>query len=136
MKKRKEQAMHDETLTAEQCVDKEIKGETWEVVHYLGMALKADNEGKTEVAQTLRSIAMDEAAHGSRFKYLAGKIGDLKTEIEKMLSGEEQAFEGKHEGMKQAEAEGQKEMASFLDTAAHDEARHAAMLRNLLKRYF
>lgn len=124
------------TMTTEQCVSQEIKGETWEVVQYLAMALKADNEGMTEVAQTLRSIAMDEAAHGSRFKYLAGNIGDLKSEIEKMLAGEEEAFDGKHKGMKVAEDSGQKEVASFFDTAAHDEARHAAMLRNLLKRYF
>ncbi|MBE0428696.1 MAG: rubrerythrin family protein [Thermoleophilia bacterium] len=124
------------TLTTKQCLEQEIKGETWEVIQYLAMALKADNEGRTEVAQTLRSIAMDEAAHGARFKYLADRIGDLQSEIEKMLSGEEQAVDGKHEGMKVAESSGQKEVASFFDTAAHDEARHAAMLRNLLERYF
>ncbi|MCL6107070.1 MAG: rubrerythrin family protein [Actinobacteria bacterium] len=128
--------MAEEAAAVEECVNTEIKGETWEVIQYLAMALKADNEGKTEVAQTLRSIAMDEAAHGSRFKYLAGNIGDLKSEVEKMLAGEEQAYEGKHEGMKTAESGGQKEMASWFDTAAHDEARHAAMLRNLLERYF
>lgn len=129
--------MADETtMNAAQCVDQEIKGETWEVIQYLAMALKADNEGKTEVAQTLQSIAMDEAGHGSRFKYMADKIGDLKSEIEKMLAGEKAAYDGKHEGMRVADAEGKKEMASFLDTAAHDEARHAAMLQNLLERYF
>ena len=129
--------MTDSTsTTTEECVATEIKGETWEVVQYLAMALKADNEGKTEVAQTLRSIAMDEAGHGSRFKYLAGKIGDLREEIEKMLAGEKEAYVGKHEGMKVADDAGQKEVASFFDTAAHDEARHAAMLQNLLDRYF
>lgn len=120
----------------EEHIENNIKGETWEVVHYLAMALKADNEGKTEVARTLRDIAMDEAAHGARFKYLAGEIGDLREEIEKMLAGEEKAFDGKHEGMKAADASGQKEVASFFDTAAHDEDRHAAMLRNLLSAYF
>ncbi len=124
------------TMSVEEHVSNNISGETWEVVHYLAMALKADNEGKTEVARTLRDIALDEAAHGARFKYLAGEIGDLREEIEKMLSGEEGAFDGKHEGMKQAEAAGQKELASFFDTAAHDEGRHAAMLRNLLEQYF
>lgn len=124
------------TMTCEQCLDQETKGETWEVIQYLAMALKADNEGHTEVAQTLRSIAMDEAAHGSRFKYLAGKVGDLKSEVEKMLAGEEQAYEGKHKAMAVAEQSGQKEAASFFDTSAHDEARHAAMLKNLLKNYF
>ncbi len=128
--------MADQTMTVEECVSNEIKGETWEVVHYLAMALKADNEGMTEAAQTLRNIAWDEATHGSRFKYLAGNIGDLKEEIEKMLAGEEQAYEGKHEGVKTAEDAGQKQVASTLHTAAHDEARHAQMLRNLLKRYF
>jgi rubrerythrin len=128
--------MTQETMTTEQCLAQETKGETWEVVQYLAMALKADNEGKTEVAQTLRSIAMDEAAHGSRFKYLAGQIGELRGEIEKMLAGEKEAFDGKHDGMKVADSSGQKEIASFFDTAAHDEARHAAMLQNLLDRYF
>jgi len=116
--------MTETTATTEECMANEIKGETWEVIQYLAMALKADNEGMTEVAQTLRSIAMDEAGHGSRFKYLAGNIGDLKGEIEKMLAGEKEAVDGK------------KEIASFFDTAAHDEARHAAMLQNLLDRYF
>ena len=124
------------TDTLEQHIANNISGETWEVVHYLAMALKADNEGKTEVARTLRDIAMDEAAHGARFKYLAGEVGDLKEEIEKMLAGEEGAYDGKHKGMKQAEAAGEKEVASFFDTAAHDEGRHAAMLRTLLSRYF
>ncbi len=124
------------TDTLEQHIANNISGETWEVVHYLAMALKADNEGKTEVARTLRYIAMEEAAHGARFKYLAGEVGDLREEIEKMLAGEEGAFDGKHEGMKQAEAAGNKEVASFFDTAAHDEGRHAAMLRDLLGRYF
>ena len=56
--------MTEKTVTTEECISGEIKGETWEVVQYLAMALKADNEGKTEVAQTLRSIALDEAGHG------------------------------------------------------------------------
>jgi rubrerythrin len=122
--------------TAEQHIQNNIKGETWEVVHYLAMALKADNEGMTAVARTLRDIALDEAAHGARFKYLAGEIGDLREEIERMLAGEEMAYDGKHEGMKEAEAAGQKEIASFFDTAAHDEGRHAAMLRGLLNNNF
>lgn len=128
--------MSEATMTVEEHIGNEIKGETWEVIQYLSMALKADNEGRTEVAAVLRSIAMDEAAHGSRFKYLAGQIGDLKEEIQKMLAGEEEAYEGKHDGMKAADEAGKKEWASFFDTAAHDEARHAAMLRNLLERYF
>lgn len=117
-------------------IQNNIKGETWEVVHYMAMALKADNEGNPEVARTLRDIALDEAVHGARFKYLADEIGDLKEEIEKMLAGEEKAFDGKHEGMKEADESGQKEIASFFDTAAHDEGRHAAMLRNLLENNF
>lgn len=129
--------MTEETrTTVEEHIQNNISGETWEVVHYMAMALKADNEGKPEVARTLRDIAMDEAAHGARFKYLADEIGDLKEEIEKMLAGEEKAFDGKHEGMKEADESGQKEVASFFDTAAHDEGRHAAMLRNLLASYF
>ena len=96
--------MAETTATTEECMANEIKGETWEVVQYLSMALKADNEGRTEVAQTLRSIAMDEAGHGSRFKYMADKIGDLKSEIEKKRDGEKEAFDGKHEGRRVADA--------------------------------
>jgi len=124
------------TMNTGEHIEANIKGETWETTHYLAMALKADNEGLPEVAHTLRSIALDEAVHGARFKYLAGEITDLRAEIQKMLEGEEKAYEGKHEGMKTAEEAGKKEVASFFDTAAHDEGRHAAMLRNLLKRYF
>ena len=113
-----------------------INGETWEVTHYLAMALEADHRGLPDVADALRRIAMDEATHGARFIFLNGGVSDLKAEIEKMMAGERKAYDGKHEGMSRAMEEGKKELASWFDTAAHDEDRHAKMLAGILERYF
>ncbi|MDA8066008.1 MAG: rubrerythrin family protein [Thermaerobacter sp.] len=113
-----------------------INGETWEVTHYLAMAYKADHLGMGEVADALRRIAMDEANHGARFIFLDGQVEDLKGEIEKMLAGERKAYDGKHDGMKEALGHDKKELASWFDTAAHDEDRHAKILDGILNKYF
>jgi rubrerythrin len=123
-------------MTLEEYVKGNINGETWEVTHYLAMAYQADHQGLPGVADALRRIAADEANHGSRFIFLDGQVGDLKANIEKMLAGEKAAFEGKHNGMSAALEAGKKELASWFDTAAHDEDRHAKILEGILDKHF
>ncbi len=123
-------------MTLEEYVKSNINGETWEVTHYLAMAYQADHLGMSDVADALRRIALDEANHGARFVFLDGQVNDLKGDIEKMLAGEKAAYDGKHNGMNAALEAGKKEVASWFDTAAHDEDRHAKILQGILDRNF
>ncbi len=131
-------------------LDANIKGETWEVTHYMAMALKAQTLGMPEVAETLLRIAGEEAYHGSNFILRGHKAAGLKTKIdtssqladdmkkdmEMMLKGEHGAHKGKNEAAAIARAEGFDELAGFFKIAAEDESRHAKMLEGLLKKYF
>ncbi|MBI4667264.1 MAG: hypothetical protein HY751_12750 [Nitrospinae bacterium] len=131
-------------------VDANIKGETWEVTHYMGMALKAQTLGLGEVAEALYRIAAEEAYHGANFIHrghrdagVKGKLDtssqladDLKKDMEMMLSGERNAHKGKNEASSLASAEGKHDLAGFFKIAAEDEARHAKILEGLLKRHF
>ena len=127
-----------------------IKGETWEVTHYMAMALKAQTLGLPEVAETIYRIASEEAYHGANFIQRGSKItglkakldssntlaDELKKDIEMMLAGEKGAHKGKNEAASLAKAEGHDELAGFFKIAADDEARHAKMLEGLLKKHF
>jgi len=121
----------------EEEVRQEFRGETMEVGLYLAMARQAQREGLPEVAEVLKSIAMDEAWHAARFAELNGSIsGDTKANIEKMLKGEIEANNGKKQAATKAKEAGIDEAHDFLDESSKDEARHARALEGLLKRYF
>ncbi len=121
----------------EEEVRQEFRGETMEVGLYLAMARQAQREGMPEVADVLKSIAMDEAWHAARFAELNGLIsGDTKANIEKMLKGEIEANNGKKQAATKAKEAGIDEAHDFLDESSKDEARHARALEGLLKRYF
>ncbi|MBI3795011.1 MAG: NADH peroxidase [Nitrospinae bacterium] len=138
----------DMTLTA--YIDANIKGETWEVTRYMAMALKAQTLGLPEVAEAIYRIAGEEAYHGANFIHRAHKnnavktkidtssqlADELKKDVEAMLNGEKQAHKGKNQAASLAKAEGHDELAGFFSIAAADEARHAAILQGLLKKYF
>ncbi|MBI5186595.1 MAG: NADH peroxidase [Nitrospinae bacterium] len=127
-----------------------IKGETWEVTHYMAMALKAQTLGMGEVAEALYRIAQEEAYHGANFIQRGSKINDLKSKLdagnqiaddlkkdmEQMLAGERGAHKGKNEAASLAKAQGLDELSGFFRIAAEDEARHAKILDGLLKRHF
>lgn len=127
-----------------------IKGETWEVTHYMAMALKAQTLNMGEVAEALYRIAQEEAYHGANFIQRGSKLKDLKAQLdssnqladdlkkdmEQMLAGEKGAHKGKNEAASLARAQGLDELSGFFRIAAEDEARHAKILEGLLKRYF
>jgi len=121
----------------EEAVEANFKGETTEVGLYLAMARQAQREGYPEVAEILRSIALDEAWHAARFAELGGKISEsTKENVEKMLKGEIGANKGKREAAVKAKEAGVAEAHDFFDESSRDEARHARALEGLLKRYF
>ncbi|HHW41094.1 MAG TPA: rubrerythrin family protein [Syntrophomonadaceae bacterium] len=121
----------------EEEVRQEFRGETMEVGLYLAMARQAQREGLPEVAEVLKSIAMDEAWHAARFAELNGMISeDTKANIEKMLKGEIEANNGKKQAATKAKEAGIDEAHDAFDESSRDEARHARALEGLLKRYF
>lgn len=121
----------------EDAVEANFKGETTEVGLYLAMARQAQREGYPEIAEVLKSIAMDEAWHAAQFAELNGKISESTREnIEKMLAGEQGANRGKREAAVKAKESGNDPAHDFLDESSRDEARHARSLEGLLKRYF
>ena len=121
----------------EEAVSNEFKGETMEVGLYLAMARQAEREGYPEIATVLRSIAMDEAYHASRFAELNGMIKDtLKESLEYMLEGEMKANVHKRKIAVKAKELGIDEAHDIWDEASRDEYRHAEALRGILNRYF
>ena len=73
----------------EEAAEANFRGETAEVGLYLAMAHQAQREGYPEVAETLKTIATEEAQHATRYALLNGKISSsTKENLEKMLAGE------------------------------------------------
>jgi len=121
----------------EKLVDANFRGECTEVGMYLAMARQAQREGLPEVAEALRTIALEEAEHAARFAELNGVIRDnLKENIEMMLEGERAANREKREAALRASECGVDEAHDFFDESSRDEGRHARMLRGMLERYF
>ncbi|GAB6138122.1 ferritin-like domain-containing protein [Halanaerobaculum tunisiense] len=121
----------------EKTVKGQFQGEINEVGQYLAMARQAQREGYPEVAEVLKRIAWEEAAHAARFAELNGKISaSVQDDIEKMLQGEQGANKTKRQAAVDAKEADLDPAHDFFDESAKDEARHAAMLQGLLDRYF
>lgn len=121
----------------EEAVEMNFKGESSEVGLYLAMARHAQREGFPEIAEVLKSIALDEAWHAARFAELNGKISaSTKENLEHMLKGEIGANNGKKSAAAKAKEENIDEAHDAFDESSRDEARHARALEGLLKRYF
>ncbi len=121
----------------EEAVKANFQGETAEVGLYLAMSRQAQREGLPEIAEALKSIAMDEAWHAARFAELNGLISEsTKENREKMLAGEQGANKGKREAAVKAKEIGVDEAHDLFEESSRDEGRHARALEGLLKRYF
>lgn len=121
----------------EQIVEGQLRGETYEVGLYLGMARQAQREGYPEVAEVLKSIAWDEAWHAAAFAELNGAISASTAEnLNKMLNGEIGANKGKKEAAKKAKELNNDPAHDFFDESSRDEARHARALKGMIDRYF
>lgn len=114
-----------------------FKGESGEVSFYLAMARQAQREGFPEVAETLKTIAWEEAEHGAHYAELNGLIStSTKENIEKMIKGEIGANNMKKQAATKSKENNIDQAHDFFDESSRDEARHAKMLQGLLDRYF
>ncbi len=122
-------------------VEKEVtanfNGECSEVGLYLAMARQAQREGLPEIAETLKTIAWEEAQHAGQFAELNGLIEEsTRANLEKMLAGEIGANKGKKGAATKAKENNIDPAHDFFDESSRDEARHARMLKGLLIRFF
>mgnify|MGYP001602977888 FL=1 len=121
----------------EDAVVANFKGECSEVGLYLAMARQAQREGLPEIANALKTIALEEAEHAAHFAEMNGMIASsLKENLEKMLAGEIGANRGKKEAAKKSKECNCDPAHDFFDESSRDEARHARMLKGLLDRFF
>lgn len=120
----------------EDAVKANFQGETSEVGLYLAMARQAARQGFPEIADTLKTIAWEEAEHAAHFAELNGMIStDTKENLEKMLAGEIGANKGKKAAAKKSREIDCDPAHDFFDESSRDEARHAQMLKGLIDRY-
>ena len=121
----------------EEAVTANFRGETQEVGLYLAMARQAQREGYPEIAEGLKRIAWEEADHAARYAELNGLVSaSTKENIEKMLYGEMGANKGKRESAVKAREVNLDEAQDLFNESSRDEARHAMMLKGLLKGFF
>ena len=121
----------------EKDVKANFEGECAEVGMYLAMARLAQREGLPEVAEVLKTIAFEEAAHAAVFAEMNGVISpSLKENLEMMLKGETMANNEKKAAAKKAKTEDIDPAHDFFDESSRDEGRHAKMLEGILERYF
>ena len=118
-------------------VNQNFKGETSEVGLYLAMSRQAQRDGYPEVAEVLKTLALEEAWHAASFAEMNGLIStNTKENLEKMMAGEVNANKSKRESALKSKEANVDEAHDFFDVSARDEARHARMLKGLLDRYF
>lgn len=121
----------------EEAVKMNFTGETSEVGLYLAMARQAQREGYPEVADTLKTIAWEEALHAAQFAEMNGMVSaSTRENLEKMVKGEIGANNGKKSAARKAKEADIDPAHDFFDESSRDEARHAQMLQGLLRRYF
>ena len=115
-----------------------FKGECSEVGMYLAMARQALREGYPEIALLFEQIAKEEAEHAARFAELLGEVvvADTKTNLEKMLAGENGACASKLAIAKRAKELNYDAIHDTVHEMARDEARHGKALAAALDRYF
>ncbi|RMF91033.1 MAG: rubrerythrin family protein [Methanobacteriota archaeon] len=118
----------------EENMEMNFRGETAEVGLYLAMSKRAEEEGHPDIALYLRQVAMDEAWHAAEFATLLGKIGDTKSNLEKMATGEGGAEKAKANAAEVARKEGNEAAAALFERASRDEARHKAGLKGFLEK--
>ena len=127
-------------------VDKEIleglranfQGECTEVGMYLAMSRQAAREGYSEVAESYKRIAFEEADHASRFAELLGEVleANTKANLEARVMAENGACAGKKKIATKAKELGYDAIHDTVHEMCKDEARHGQAFQGLLKRYF
>ena len=112
--------------------------ECTEVGIYLAMSRQADREGYPEIAGALKRIAFEEADHAAKYAELLGETVfiDTKRNLQTRADNEYNICDSKK---RLATKTKQLNLDAIHDTVhemCKDEARHCAMLRGLIERYF
>ncbi len=113
-------------------------GECTEVGMYLAMSRQAAREGYSEVAESYKRIAFEEADHAARFAELLGEVlePDTKANLEARVIAENGACAGKKKIATKAKELGLDAIHDTVHEMCKDEARHGQAFQGLLKRYF
>lgn len=122
----------------EEDLEMQFKGECMEVGTYIAMARQAEREGYSEIAETMKRVAWEEAHHAARFAELLGAALSESTlmNLKMLVDGEAGANQGKKKIAVRAKEEGQDAIHDAVHEACKDEARHCMAFYGLLKRYF
>ncbi len=116
-------------------MEKTFEAESGDIALYLAMSQKAADEGHSEIALYLYSVAMDEARHAAEFAMLLGKIRDTKSNLTAMLEDEIRTEKDKEIAAKIALSEGHEDAFQFFQKSMHDESRHKAGIKLVLSKF-
>lgn len=113
-------------------------GECTEVGMYLAMSRQAAREGFSEIAETYKRIAFEEAEHAAKFAELLGEVvvADTKKNLEMRVAAEHGACQGKKDIATKAKQLNYDAIHDTVHEMCKDEARHGQSFAGLLKRYF
>lgn len=113
-------------------------GECTEVGMYLAMSRQADREGYPEVAEAYKRAAFEEAEHAARFAELLGEVvvADTKKNLQMRVDAEHGACQGKKDLATKSKQLNYDAIHDTVHEMCKDEARHGAMFKGLLERYF
>lgn len=101
---------------------------------YLAYAREAEKQGLDQVAKLFRAAAASETIHALQHFANAGKIGDVKQNLQDAIDGETYEFTKMYpEMIKDAEAEGKKAIAAYFGLVGKVEKLHAEMYKKALE---
>lgn len=145
-KQTKQNLSYKYRVGAAQDLDEDILGdlrdnysaECNEVGMYLAMSRVAQREGYSEIAETYKIIAYEEAEHAAKFAELLGEVVDSSTEknLRTRIEAEYGATEGKLKIAKKTKEFGIDIVHDAVHEMCKDEARHGKAFLGLLNKYF
>lgn len=119
--------------TTQQNLMDAFAGESQANRKYLAYAAKAEKEGFAQVAKLFRAAAAAETIHAHGLLRLAGKIHDTMANLEDAITGEAYEFTDMYPNMiRDAEAEGNKAAASYMQWVDTVEEAHANLYKKAL----
>lgn len=109
-----------------------------EVGMYLAMSHIADAEGYSEIAETYKIIAYEEAEHAAKFAQFLGEIVNTSTKqnLKDRIEAEYGATDKKLKIARKAKELGLDMIYDTVQKMCKDEARHSKVFLELLNRYF
>jgi len=112
--------------------------ECTEVGVYIAMSRQADREGYPEIAEVLRRIAFEEADHAAKYAELLGELVsvDTRRNLQSRADNEYNICDSKKRLATKTKQLNLDAIHDMVHEMCKDEARHCAMLRGMLERYF